>query len=89
MTAFATQHFLPAVGDNIEFFPWHIHGKYSGGCITDSQACALVAYPVCIGDFDTRGGTVPGKDAVMVWIGLGHIWEQSIVRGITVEFCEL
>ena len=79
MRAFTTEDFLPAKGNHVEFFPGHLHCKNSRGCITDGQPLAVIGDPVSIGNLDSGGGTVPGENNVVIRVGLGQVWKQTVI----------
>ncbi len=74
----APQHFLPAVGDHIQFRPWQWHGKNRGGGIADRQAGAGIADPVAIRHPDAGCRSVPGKHHVVRRVGLPQIGQFTI-----------
>ena len=48
----------------------NIHGKGGRSGIVECQTLAVRANPIQIGNSHTAGGTVVGKEDVMVWVGL-------------------
>src|SRR3546814_10924159 len=80
VTAFAAKHFLPAIGDDIELVPRHVH-REPGRCrVGEYQALAIVADPLAIGNAHARGGAVPGDADVLFLIDAGQVGQLAIRR---------
>ena len=88
MGSFPTQHFLPAVGHYVEFFPGQHHGEHRGSGITDGQALALIADPLAIGHLDSRCGAVPGKNDVVIRAGLSKVRQVAVICSVTIDLLQ-
>ena len=56
----------------------NIHGKGGRSGIVEGQTLAVRADPIQVGNSHTTGGTVEGKENVMVWVGLYESIKSSI-----------
>ena len=89
MSAFSAEDFLPAVGNNVELFPWHIHGKDRRRGVADGQAGAVVANPVSILNFNASRGAIPRENGVVIRVSLREIRKMSVISGVGINVVEL
>jgi len=79
MTAFATEHFLPAEGRDVDLVPREVIGEHRARRVGKAQPFAVVGDPVAVRDADARSGAVPGEEHVVRPVDLGEVGYLAVI----------
>ena len=89
MGTLATEHLLPAVGDDIELVPGHVHGEYGRGRVTDGEPLTVVGDPVAVRHLDPGGGAIPGEHHIGGAVGAAQVGQLAVIGLDNLDIVEL